>query len=57
MQRYVDYLGVDGAPGNLLDYGLGDWATINATTPTGVTATYGYFESVDALRGIAGGLG
>ncbi len=56
MQRYVDYLS-SRAAGNLLDYGLGDWATINATTPTGVTATYGYFKSVDALRGIADALG
>ncbi len=56
MQRYVDYLG-SRASGNLLDYGLGDWATINATTPAGVTATYGYFKSVDALRGIAAALG
>jgi alpha-L-rhamnosidase len=56
MQRYVDYLGTK-ATGNLLDYGLGDWATINATTPTGVTATYGYYRAVDGLRQIAAVLG
>jgi alpha-L-rhamnosidase len=56
MQRYVDYLGTK-ATGHLLDYGLGDWATINATTPTGVTATYGYLRAVDGLRQIAGVLG
>jgi alpha-L-rhamnosidase len=56
MQRYVDYLsGL--ATGNLLDYGLGDWATINATTPTGVTATFGYFRAVDALAQVAAVLG
>ncbi len=56
MARYVDYL-ASRASGNLLDYGLGDWATINATTPTGVTATFGYFRAVDGLRQIAGALG
>lgn len=56
MQRYVEYLG-SRATGDLLDYGLGDWATINASTPTGVTATYGYFQAADALRRIAGVLG
>jgi alpha-L-rhamnosidase len=56
MQRYVDYLSGK-ASGNLLDYGLGDWATINASTPTGVTATYGYFKAVDGLRQIADALG
>jgi alpha-L-rhamnosidase len=56
MQRYVAYLG-SLATGNLLDYGLGDWATINASTPAGVTATYGYFRAADALRSIAGVLG
>ena len=56
MQRYVDYLSSK-ATGNLLDYGLGDWATINASTPTGVTATFGYFKAVDGLRQIADVLG
>jgi alpha-L-rhamnosidase len=56
MRRYVEYLRGK-ASGNLLDYGLGDWATINASTPTGVTATYGYFKAVDALASIAAVLG
>ncbi|HZC69560.1 MAG TPA: family 78 glycoside hydrolase catalytic domain [Jatrophihabitans sp.] len=56
MQRYVDYL-TGKASGNLLDYGLGDWATINASTPAGVTATYGYFKAVDGLRRIATAVG
>jgi alpha-L-rhamnosidase len=38
-------------------YGLGDWATINASTPTGVTATYGYFRAVDGLCSTASVLG
>jgi alpha-L-rhamnosidase len=56
MRRYVEYLRGK-ASGNLLDYGLGDWATINASTPTGVTATYGYFKAVDGLASIAAVLG
>lgn len=56
MRRYVDYLSTL-ASGDLLDYGLGDWATINATTPTGVTATYGYYRAVDALAAVADALG
>jgi alpha-L-rhamnosidase len=56
MQGYVDYLSTK-ASGGLLDYGLGDWATINAATPAGVTATYGYFKCADALSRIAGVLG
>ncbi|MFI1094110.1 family 78 glycoside hydrolase catalytic domain [Streptomyces sp. NPDC020917] len=56
MRRYVDYL-TSKAKGHLLDYGLGDWATINATTPTGVTATYGYFKAADALSSVAAAIG
>jgi len=52
MRGYVDYLS-SLAKGNLLDYGLGDWATINATTPAGVTASYGYFKCADTLSRIA----
>jgi alpha-L-rhamnosidase len=56
MKRYVGYLQSQ-ASGNLLDYGLGDWATINASTPAGVTATYGYFKAADALASAAAVLG
>lgn len=56
MVRYVDYLGTR-ATGNLLDYGLGDWGTINDTTPAGVTATYGYYKAADGLAKIAAVLG
>jgi alpha-L-rhamnosidase len=52
MRGYVDYLS-SLAKGNLLDYGLGDWATINATTPAGVTASYGYYKCADTLSRIA----
>jgi alpha-L-rhamnosidase len=56
MKAYVEYLRAK-ASGNLLDYGLGDWATINASTPAGVTATYGYFRAADALASAAAVLG
>ena len=56
MTAYVGYL-TSRASGHLLDYGLGDWATINASTPTGVTATYGYYKAADALASIAQVLG
>ncbi len=56
MVRYLSYLRSK-ASGNLLDYGLGDWATINTTTPAGVTASYGYYKSADALAKIAAVLG
>ncbi|MFF0519822.1 family 78 glycoside hydrolase catalytic domain [Actinomadura nitritigenes] len=56
MQRYLDYL-TSKAKGNLLDYGLGDWAAVDKTTPTGVAATYGYQRSATALAKIAKLLG
>lgn len=56
MQRYLDYLG-SRATGFLLDYGLGDWGTINANTAAGVTATYGYYKAADALAHVAAVVG
>ncbi|TDD87812.1 hypothetical protein E1293_07320 [Actinomadura darangshiensis] len=56
MQRYLDYL-TSKADGNLLDYGLGDWAAVDQTTPRGIAATYGYQRSAATLAGIARLLG
>ncbi|MFD0535697.1 alpha-L-rhamnosidase C-terminal domain-containing protein [Actinomadura luteofluorescens] len=56
MQRYLDYL-TSKAKGNLLDYGLGDWAAVDKTTPRGIAATYGYQRSAAALASVAGLLG
>ncbi|WP_433472737.1 family 78 glycoside hydrolase catalytic domain [Spirillospora sp. CA-142024] len=56
MQRYLDYL-TSKAKGNLLDYGLGDWAAVDKTTPRGVAATYGYQRSAATLAQIAKLLG
>ncbi|MFI0483310.1 family 78 glycoside hydrolase catalytic domain [Actinomadura sp. 9N215] len=52
MVRYVDYL-TRKADGHLLDYGLGDWIAFDTSTPTGVTATFGYHRAVSALARIA----
>jgi alpha-L-rhamnosidase len=43
MQRYLDYLGTK-ASGNILDYGLGDWAAFDTTTPRAVAATTAYYR-------------
>ncbi|URM94249.1 family 78 glycoside hydrolase catalytic domain [Actinomadura madurae] len=56
MQRYLDYL-TSKADGNLLDYGLGDWAAVDQTTPRGIAATYGYQRSAATLARIAELLG
>ncbi|GGQ30304.1 alpha-L-rhamnosidase [Actinomadura coerulea] len=56
MRRYLDYL-TSKAKGNLLDYGLGDWAAVDKTTPRGIAATYGYQRSAAALASVAGLLG
>jgi alpha-L-rhamnosidase len=56
MQRYLDYL-TSKADGNLLDYGLGDWAAVDQTTPRGIAATYGYQRSAATLGRIAQLLG
>jgi hypothetical protein len=56
MQKYLAYLGTQ-ASGNLLNYGLGDWAALDASTPAGVTATFGYYESAQVMSSIAAVLG
>jgi alpha-L-rhamnosidase len=56
MQRYVDYLG-GLAPDDLLDGGLGDWETLETTTPTGVVQTYAYKRLATTLARIAEVLG
>jgi len=56
MQRYLDYL-TSKAKGNLLDYGLGDWATVDKSTPTGIAATYAYQRDAVMMGRIAKLLG
>lgn len=56
MQRYISYLQSKSA-GNLLNYGLGDWACLDCSTPIGLAATMGYAQSADAMATIAAVLG
>ncbi|MEV0404107.1 family 78 glycoside hydrolase catalytic domain [Actinoallomurus sp. NPDC050550] len=56
MRKYFDYL-TSKASGNLLDYGYGDWATTDSSTPVGLAASYGYYRDAVALAKIAKLLG
>lgn len=56
MCAYLRYLQTQAA-GNLLDYGLGDWITLNSATPAGVTASYAYKRLASLLARIAALLG
>jgi hypothetical protein len=57
MQAYVSYLESMAGSTYLLNYGLGDWETLDDTTSTGITATYGFSQAVQAMVTIAGYLG
>jgi alpha-L-rhamnosidase len=52
MRKYMDYLATQ-ASGYLLNNGLGDWITLNTTTPAGVTASYAYMRLATAMGKIA----
>jgi alpha-L-rhamnosidase len=56
MQRYLGYL-QGRAQGNLLDYGLGDWGATDTSTPSGVTASYGYYQDAATMARIADVIG
>ncbi len=56
MQRYLAYL-QSRSSGNLLTYGLGDWGTLEAATPLGVTSTYAYYLDAIEMSKIATVLG
>ncbi len=56
MQKYLSYL-QSKASGNLLNYGLGEWAAIDTSTPVGVTASYAYYEDAQTMSKIATVLG
>jgi alpha-L-rhamnosidase len=56
MQGYIRYL-AGKANHSILDYGLGDWIAFDDSTPTGITATFGYFEALQAMQTIAAALG
>jgi alpha-L-rhamnosidase len=56
MQRYLGYL-TGRANGDLLNYGLNDWASFDQTTPTEMTSSYGYYRAAATLGQIATVLG
>jgi alpha-L-rhamnosidase len=56
MLRYLRYLQSQADDG-ILDYGLGDWITLDDSTPRAVAATWGYHRAADALARIATVLG
>jgi alpha-L-rhamnosidase len=56
MQKYLAYLATQ-ASGYLLNNGLGDWITLNTTTPVGITASYAYMRLATVIGRIATLLG
>lgn len=56
MQNYLTYL-QSKASGNLLNYGLGEWAAIDTSTPVGVTSSYAYYEDALTMSKVATALG
>jgi alpha-L-rhamnosidase len=52
MVRYARYLQAK-SENHILDYGLGDWITLDESTPLAIAATWGYQRAIDALAGIA----
>ena len=58
MQAYVEYL-TNKSVDYTLNYGLGDWESLELkpAPSKGITATYGWYESVTAMTSIAGYLG
>ncbi len=56
IQRYVDYL-AGKAQGSILNYGLGDWGTLDRSVPTAFTATWAYYRDATLLSHIAHVLG
>ncbi|GAA4507298.1 family 78 glycoside hydrolase catalytic domain [Actinoallomurus oryzae] len=56
MRKYFDYL-TSKASGSLLDYGYGDWASTDSSTPVGIAASYAYYRDAVALGAIARLLG
>lgn len=56
MQRYYDYL-AGKAQGGILNYGLGEWGTLDSSVPTAFTATWAYYRDATLLSRIARVLG
>ncbi|MBI3207598.1 MAG: family 78 glycoside hydrolase catalytic domain [Candidatus Solibacter usitatus] len=56
MRRYMAYL-AGRAKGSLLDYGLGDWISPDATVPREIVATYGFHRCASTMARIAAAIG
>ncbi|ETS79033.1 hypothetical protein PFICI_08886 [Pestalotiopsis fici W106-1] len=56
MTAYVDFLTAK-TSNNTLAYGLCDWITFDDSTPVGITATFGYYQALEAIQQIATILG
>lgn len=56
MAAYVAFLAAK-TSNNTLAYGLGDWITFDDSTPLGITATFGYYQALQAIQQIATILG
>lgn len=56
MAAYVDFLAAK-TSNNTLSYGLGDWITFDDSTPLGITATFGYYQALQAMQQISSILG
>ena len=54
--RYLDYV-ERSAGGGLLDHGLGDWITLDDSTPRPLVATYGWVRMLDSATEVAEALG
>ncbi|MHC5795534.1 family 78 glycoside hydrolase catalytic domain [Lacisediminihabitans sp. FW035] len=51
--RYLDYLAVEADGGLLADHGLGDWITLDDSTPRALVAGYGYIRALETAVRIA----
>lgn len=57
MQSYLNFLTNTKASGYLLQYGVGDWASTDKSTPVGVPATFAYSQAVGVMEIVATALG
>ena len=53
--RYLDFI-EKSAQGDLLDHGLGDWITLDDSTPRALVATCGWVRMLDSAAGLADAL-
>lgn len=54
--RYLDYIAT-AAGGDILDHGLGDWITLDESTPRALVSGYGHVKALQAAARLAEALG